>query len=109
MCQNKGRGNREVKRLLIYLATAVVLGFLAIMAPLITFAAFRHEELTATSPWLRANFRGLEGYDNLATSNADVPGFTVLTVSFVIAMIAYLLVRRRIPKHDIPWIRIPPY
>jgi hypothetical protein len=98
-----------VKRLLIYLATAVVLGVLAMVAPLITLAEFRHEEFTATSPWIRANFRGLEGYDNLATSNSDVPGFTVLTVSFVIAMIAYLMVRRRIQRHDLPWVRIPPY
>ena len=98
-----------MKRLLVYLASAIVLGVLVMVAPLITFAEFRHEGFTAMSPWLRANFRRLEGYDNLAASNSDVPGFTVLTVSFVIAMIAYLLVRRRIPRHDLPWVRIPPY
>ena len=98
-----------MKRLLIYLATAVVLGVVTMVAPLITFAEFRHEGFTPTSPWIRANFRGLEGYDNLTSPNSDVPGFTVLTVSFVIAMIAYLLVRRRIPRYDLPWVRIPPY
>ena len=98
-----------MKRLLVYLASAVVLGILVMVAPLITFAEFRHEGFTATSPWVRTNLRGLEGYDNLATPNSDVPGFTVLTVSFVIAMIAYLLVRRRIPRTDLPWVRIPPY
>ena len=98
-----------MKRLLIYLASAVILGVLAMMVPLITFAEFKHEEFTVTSPWLRENFRGLEGYDNLAVPNSDVQGFTVLTVSFVIAMIAYLLVRRRIPRNDLPWVRIPPY
>lgn len=98
-----------MKRLIIYLASAVVLGVLAMVVPLITFAEFRHEGFTATSPWIRSNLRGLEGYDNLAAPNSDVPGFTVLTVSFVIAMIAYLLVRRRIPRHDLPWVRILPY
>jgi hypothetical protein len=98
-----------VKRLSIYLVSAVALGVLAMMIPLVTFAEFRHEEFAPTSPWIRANLRGLEGYDNLATSNSDVPGFTILSVSFVIAMIVYLLVRRRIPRHELPWVRIPPY
>ena len=98
-----------MKRLLIYLASAVVLGVLAMVAPLITFAEFRYEGFTATSPWIRAYLGGLEGYSNLAPANSDVPGFTVLTVSFVVAMIVYLLVRRRIPRHDLPWVRIPPY
>jgi hypothetical protein len=98
-----------VKRLLIYLASAVVLGILTMVVPLITFAEIRREGFTATSPWIRANFLGLEGYDNLAAPNSDVLGFTVLTVSFVIAMITYLLVRRRIPRNDFSWTRIPPY
>jgi hypothetical protein len=98
-----------VKRLVIYIASAVVLGVLVMVAPLITFAEFRHEGFMATSPWIRSNLRGLEGYDSLAASNSDVPGFTILTVSFVVAMIAYLLVSRRIPRHGLPWVWIPPY
>ncbi len=98
-----------MKRLLIYLASAIVLGVMAMVVPLLTFAEFRHEEFTTTFPWIRANFRGLEGYDSLTAPNSDVPGFTVVTVSFVIAMIVYLLVRRKIPRHDFPWVRIPPY
>ena len=98
-----------MKRLIIYIASAVVLGVLVMVAPLITFAEFRHEGFMATPPWIRSNLRGLEGYDNLAAPNSDVPGFTILTVSFVVAMIAYLLVRRRIPRHGLPWVRIPPY
>jgi hypothetical protein len=98
-----------LKRLLIYLASAIVLGTLAMMIPLITFAEFRHEESEPLSPWISANFRGLEGYGNMSAPNSDVPGFTVLTVSFVIAMIVYLLVRHRIHRPEFSWVRIPPY
>jgi hypothetical protein len=98
-----------VKRLIIYIASAVVLGVLVMVAPLITFGELRHEGFMVTSPWIRSSLRGLEGYDNLASSNSDVPGFTVVTIGFVVAMIAYLLVRRRIPRHGLPWVRIPPY
>ena len=98
-----------MKRLLIYLACAVVLGILAMVIPLITFAELRHEEFSPAPLSIGANFRGLEGYDNLAAPNSDVTGFTVLIVSFVIAMTAYLLVKRRIPRNDLLWVRIPPY
>ncbi len=98
-----------MKRSAIYLAGAVILGILAMVAPLIAFAEFKHGGFTVTSPWIRSNLRELEGYDSLAAPNSDVPGFTILTVSFVVAMLAYLLVRRRIPRHGLPWVRMPPY
>lgn len=99
----------EVKRLLIYLASAVVLGILVTVIPLITFGELRHESFVPTSPWVNQNIRGLEGYSNLGAQNSDSFGFTILAVSFVVAMVVYLFVRHRVPRHDLPWARFPVY
>ncbi len=99
----------EVKRLLIYVASAVVLGILVTVIPLITFAEVKHESFVLTSPWLNENIRGLEGYSNLGTPNSDSFGFTILVVSFVVSMVVYLFVRHRVPRHDLPWARFPVY
>jgi hypothetical protein len=105
-------GMLEVKRLLIYVASAVVMGILVTVIPLITFAEVKHESFVPTSPWLNKNIRGLEGYSNLGTlgtPNSDSFGFTILIVSFVVSMVVYLFVRHRVPRHDLPWARFPVY
>jgi hypothetical protein len=45
----------------------------------------------------------------VSTPNPYFSDLTVLTISFVIAMIVYLFVRHRIPRQEPPWIRMPPY
>ena len=102
-------GMLEVKRLLIYVASAVVLGILMMVIPLITFAEVSHESFVPTSLWLNENIRGLEGYSSLSQPNSDSFGFTVLIVSFVVSMIVYLFVRHRVPRNDFPWARYPVY
>jgi hypothetical protein len=102
-------GMLEVKRLLVYVASAVVLGILVTVIPLITFAEVRHESFIPSSPWLNENIRGLEGYSSLGAPNSDSFGFTILVVSFVVAMVVYLFVRHRVPRKDLPWARYPVY
>lgn len=98
-------GIHEVKRLLAYVASAVVLGILVTVIPLIAFAGVRHESFIP----LNENIRGLEGYSSLGTPNSDSFGFTILVVSFVVAMVVYLFVRHRVPRKDLPWARYPVY
>lgn len=102
-------GMLEVKRLLIYVVSAVLLGILVTVIPLITFAEVKHESFIPTSPWLNENIRGLEGYSSLGTPNSDSFGFTILIVSFAVAMVVYFFVRHRVPRHDLPWARYPVY
>jgi hypothetical protein len=109
MTASSKAGMLEVKRLLIYVASAVVLGILMMVIPLITFAEVSHETFAPTSLWLNQNIRGLEGYSSLSEPNSDSFGFTVLVVSFVVSMVVYLFVRHRVPRTDLPWARYPVY
>ena len=87
----------------------MVLGIAVILVPLVVFAQFRHETFAPLSPWLNDNIRGLEGESGLRTPSTDISDLTILGVSFVISMIVYLFIRHRIPRPEVPWVRIPPY
>lgn len=99
-----------MKKTLLYLAAAVVLGILVTIIPLITVAQIgsagnRQNESYASS--LAHSLGQLEGQYDLKPSsfNSDLE---FLTVSFVIALVAYILVKHRLPKRERVQYRFPP-
>jgi len=91
-----------LKKILLYSGVAVVLGLLLTLVPLITLAEFRAENYDATlyAQSLSERMKSLEGaygLDKPAYSTADLQ---VLGVCFAIALVVYVLFRRRIPLHD---------
>jgi hypothetical protein len=86
-----------LKKALMYFDCGIVLGILITLIPLITLAEFNIENRLPQPRSLSDEFRGIEGSYGLGTSRAPVSDLAPLVISFVVAMVAYLLVRRRIP------------
>ena len=96
-----------MRKSLLYLTAAVILGITITLVPLVTLALVR-QDLYARSQ-LFSEFGSLErGSFQSSPSQSYISDFTVLTVSFVIAMVFYLFVRHRVPR-DFAWIRFTPY
>jgi len=92
-----------LKKILLYSGVAVVLGLLLTLVPLITLAEFRaenHYDALLHAQSLPEQMKRLEGtycLDKPAYSTADLQ---VLGVCFAIALVVYVLSRRRTPRHD---------
>ncbi len=96
-----------MRKSLLYLTAAVILGITITLVPLVTLALIRRDIYMHSQFF--SEFGSLErGSFQLKSSQSYVSDFTVLTVSFVIAMVLYLFVRRRVPR-DFARIRFPPY
>ena len=96
-----------MRKSLLYLTAAVILGITITLVPLVTLALVQRDVNVRSQ--LFSEFGSLErGSFQSSSSQSYVSDFTVLTVSFVIAMVLYLFVRRRIPR-DLARIRFPPY
>lgn len=96
-----------MRRTLLYLTAAVVLGILATLTPLFVLALVRQEQYGSAQ--LFGGFRSLE--ETLSPSNQSqsyILDFAVLTVSFVVAILLFLFVRHRVPR-DFSRPRFPPY
>jgi len=101
-----------MKKTLIYLSAAAILGILVTIVPLLTIAQIgmgenRQNELHASS--LNESFGRLEGHydsNNPALSDSDL---TVLAISFIIALVAYTLVKHRAPRRYNFRLGVPPY
>jgi len=92
-----------LKKLLIYSVAAVALGLSLTLIPLITLAEIKAENRGTMLYSISKQVEELEG------PHADIqkpPGmdFEILTISFVIALVAYALFKRRRPYHDYRWI-----
>jgi hypothetical protein len=101
-----------MKKSLLYFIAAIILGILAIIAPLLALASLARENRNdGVGLFLGEGLRRLEGpYTyGVSTPNPYFSDFTVLMISFVIAMVVYLYVRHRIPRREPPWVRLPPY
>lgn len=89
-----------LKKILLYSGVAVVLGLLLTLVPLITLAEFRaenHHDATLYAQSLPEQMKKLEG-----TYASDTPAYStanlqVLGICFAIALVVYVLFRRRIP------------
>lgn len=101
----------RLKKTLIHLLIAVVLGVAATLVPLMTIAETRNQERVGLFLFGDVSARGQQPqpYYDLAPSKSPTSGLEVLIVSFVIAMVVYLYVRHRMPTRPLAWVRFPPY
>ena len=98
-----------MKKILLYSAVAVVLGLLLTLVPLITVARIRSDHYLAMPKSLPENLETLDGtysFEGYRYSAADV---NVFTISFVVALVVYMLFKRRKSHRDYRWVGPYPY
>ncbi|HJW98474.1 MAG TPA: hypothetical protein VJ529_05035 [Candidatus Bathyarchaeia archaeon] len=96
-----------MRKTLLYLTAAVVLGVLATLTPLFVLTLVHQEQYGSAQ--LFGGFRSLEEASSPSNqSQSYISDFAVLTVSFVVAILLFLLVRKRVPR-DFSRPRFPPY
>ena len=96
-----------MKKLLLYGLTAIVLGLLVIIVPLITFAEFNVLGSFSVVQSFSNGFRWIEGTSPLGTSSSGIDYLLVLVFSFVIAASAYVVVKGRMHVPDYELTRMP--
>jgi hypothetical protein len=97
---------RRMKKTLLYIAIAVILGLSLTIVPLITLAEIKTGDTYVMPQSLSGQLEKLEGsHANMTSSNAtDVE---VLGVSFVIALVVYVVFKPRRPHRDRSVITLP--
>jgi hypothetical protein len=95
-----------LNKALTYFIAAVLLGLLTTLAPLVAFAGLHGDNGIFRTGLVPRSLRGLEGSETLKTGVSGLE-VDILTVSFLVASIAYLLFRRRIPERERQWARFP--
>jgi hypothetical protein len=84
---------KTLKKILLYSLVAMVLGLSLVLVPLITIS-----EATTTDYFLMPSLSNrLEKIEGKYSPDADVAFFAI---SFVIALVAYLLVKSIMPRRD---------
>lgn len=100
-----------MKKTLLYLPAAAILGILVTVVPLITIVEIGSGDKRQNAPYaslFSESFGRLEGHHDLKTSNNSE--LAVLAIGFVIAFVVYTFVKHRMPSRDhIQPVRIPPY
>jgi ABC-type dipeptide/oligopeptide/nickel transport system permease component len=99
-----------LKKILLYSAVAVVLGLSLILVPLITLVEIRAENgYLAGTRSLPEQLEELEGTHGLDTPEYSTYDVKILAFSFVIALVAYMLFKRRTSRQDYLWSGRSPY
>lgn len=98
-----------MKKILLYSAVAVVLGLLLTLVPLITLAEIRAEDHYAMLGSFCEQLEKLEGPRGLGGPKYSAADVEVFAISFVIALVVYVLFKRRTPHRDYRWIGPYPY
>jgi hypothetical protein len=99
----------ELKRILLYVAAAFVLGVAITLVPLITQAEIENTQIWSAQS-LSQVLRDLDG----SSSNVSLPKFSasdleILTSCFVVALVIYLWVRSKGPDREYRWLGYVPY
>jgi hypothetical protein len=96
-----------LKKTLLYSVTAVVLGLLLTIVPLMTSAETRAGNYYGIPKSFSQGFTKLEGsrLGEPKPVNADLE---ILAISFTIALVTYILFKRRMPHRDDVWMRLSP-
>jgi hypothetical protein len=95
-----------MRKSLLYLATAVILGIAVTLAPLFAITLVRQNQHEPEG--LIGGFRSLEKTSSSqGSSESYVLDLTIVTVSLVTALSLYVFVRRRVPR-DFSKVRFPP-
>jgi len=100
-----------MKKTLIHLLIAVILGVATTLVPLMAIAGTPNLDrvglFLSDNEFLRT--RQPQVYYDLASSKSPTSGLEVLIISFVIAMVVYLYAKHRMPSRPFIWVRFPPY
>jgi hypothetical protein len=96
-----------LKKILVYSVIAVVLGLLFVMVPLIISAETKAGNHYVMPESVSRGFGKLEG-SRLGESKPVNADLEILAVSFAIALVAYILFKRRMPHRDDVWMRLTP-
>jgi len=98
-----------LKKILVYLAVAVVLGLFLTLVPLITIAEIRVENDKAMPQSFWEGLEKLEGTHFLDASQYSDADLEIFAISFVIALVVYVLFKRRTPHHEYRGLAPYPY
>jgi len=92
-----------VKKILVYSAVAVVLGLTLTLVPLIALAGIKAENHYVMGRSFSQQLEQLEGTHGLDAPKCTNSDVKILAFSFVIALVAYALFKRRTSHHDYRW------
>jgi len=101
-----------MKKILLYLSAAAILGILITIVPIISIAQLGIGENQKPGIYTSAvgeGVRRLDGDYGSNTSNANNSYVTVLAVSFIIALAAFTLVGHKAPRRYNLRLGVPPY
>jgi hypothetical protein len=88
-------------KILVYCVVAVVLGLTLTLVPLFTLAQIRPEgDYSAMQPSLSERMEALEGTYGLDEPKYTFADIDVFAISFVIALVVYVLFKRKQPDRD---------
>ena len=91
-----------LKKILLYSLVAMVLGLSLMLVPLITISKVKANDYLLMPEQLSKELQGIEGtyqekIEAIYCQNVEVG---IFAISFVIALVVYLLVKSVIPRHD---------
>jgi len=92
-----------LKKALAYFVAAVFLGILLTIVPLITLAEINPTNNRPMSFNVLSKMRELESYSNLKSQENMSDEVTVLAISFIIASVGYMTLKRKIPHYKHQW------
>ena len=101
-----------MKKTLLYLLAAAILGILVTVVPLITIAQTGIGGNTQNTPQAKSLGQGLkqlDGGDGSNSSQVNSTDLTVLAISFIIALLAYTLIGPKAPRRYNMRLGVPPY
>jgi hypothetical protein len=96
-----------LKKIILYFAAAVLAGLSITLIPLIASAEINVRSNHILMPEYLTEHPRQTGENDISTSRYSI-NVEVFVISFIIALVAFLLVRRK-THHDYVWVRFPPY
>ena len=89
-----------MKRTLTYFAVAVFLGITLTLVPLVILAEIRPPENHTLSLSILREMREYHSLEKQGNASDEV---TVLAVSFIIACVGYMVLKRKATRHELRW------
>ncbi|RLI17816.1 hypothetical protein DRO44_02655 [Candidatus Bathyarchaeota archaeon] len=95
-----------MKKAVTYVVIAIFLGIALTIVPLVTLAEINPTDNHSVQISVLHKMRELEGYSSLERKENTSDEVTVLAVSFIIACIGYMVLKRKTPRYQYQWGRL---
>jgi len=95
-----------LKKAVTYVVIAIFLGIALTIVPLVTLAEINPTDNHSVQISVLHKMRELEGYSSLERKENTSDEVTVLAVSFIIACIGYMVLKRKTPRYQYQWGRL---